>query len=264
MLVINSNNPQEWFIISNSQLGVYPDLKNNLFLSLDTLLDVAINSTPANANAVETIWGTNINRYAARFLMPEYLTWLNSWGNVQPIGILCNDTAHMGNYTPVTIRAWLEFWFKWGEKVWDEIIWWGVVGMLASSTSNNYGNWAINSIIFTVQLLHSDWTLTQIAQQTLLSQETWRGGTDLGEVWKTIPSNTAVHYAKGAAARLSIQPTKTTQTWITATEWDRLVLDINYSWKISNAVTTGCWLFFGYKYSSDDSLRFMPTQVSIR
>lgn len=258
MFVINANKQQDWFIISNSQLWMYPDYKGSLFLSLDTLRDVAINSTPSSITAIETIGWTNINRYSPRFIMPDYLIGVSGSG-IQPIGILCNDTAHSGNYTPVTIRVWLENWFNWGEVVGENIVWWGVVGMLASGS--NYGYGRINSIKFTAQLLHSDWTLTEIAERILLSQEvSW--WTDLWEIWTTRPGNTTVHY--GYTDKLFIPPVKTTQTWKTAAVWDRLVLDIYYNWKITNATTSGCGLFFGYKYSPDDTNRFMPTQVSIR
>ncbi len=259
MLVINANNAQEWFILSNSQLGVYPDLKSNLFLSLDNLMDVAANTTPATQTAVETIWGTNINRYSVRFLMPEYLTGLPSW-DTQPLWLVCIDSAHSGAYTSVSFRVWLEYWFEGWEIVGEEIIWWGILGILTSSANTNYGYGYVKNVKFTVQLLHSDWTLTQIAEKTLISAETNFWSDVGGEVWKTVPSYKAVHYGSGGF----VTPTKTTQTWVTATVWDRLVLDISYDRKISNTATQSCWLFFGYKYTAVDAKRFTPTQVSIR
>lgn len=256
MLVINANNAQEWFILSNSQLWIYPDLRANLFLSLDTLFYQTENSTPATTSAIETIWGTNINRYSARFLMPEYLTWLSSW-DACPIWILSwsPDTS----YHAQSIRIWLEYWFVGGEIVWEEIVWGWIVSMAASLST--LSNVKCNSVIFTIQLLHTDWTLTQIATKTYISTETG-GGWSATNIWNALPSWNVFYtdFADG----VTTLPEKTTQTWTTANAGDRLVLDISYSMRKSTSWAQPLWLFFGYKYTSEDRKRFTPTQVSIR
>lgn len=254
MLVINSNSRQEGFTISNSQIWVYPDLNNYLFLMPDLLFDQPKDTDPSTATAIETIWGTNINRYPGRFIMPEYLIWTAS-GSTQPLGVFSinGDT----NSHTSSMRIWTEFDFSGWEVIGESIIWGNVVGILAGTVNVSYVH--IYTIKFTVQLLHSDWTLTQIAQKVYTYTDlSWLS--DLGSVGRTTPSYQDVHFGRIT----SITPTKTAQTWVTALAWDRLVLDIEYSGRVSNSSVIWTGLFFGYKYTSDDALRCVPTQVSIR
>lgn len=257
MLVLNTNKSNPNYLISNSFIGNYPDIENCALLAPDTAY-AGTDSAIADAEAIETVGGTKINRYVVKFTMPEYYHGLT---NSDPVWGICM-TVNCGQGTKsIARRFWLDYWFEGGEIVWEEVIFWGVVWVANTSSTiwnNSSRNATVSNIVFTVQMLHTDWTLTQIASRNNYNNmATWYNVNPFGS--DKMNNNGDIYFYNWTQTL----PEKVAGTSIVAQAGDRLVLDISCDGKwFSNAHYTG--IFFGYKYTATDAKRFTPTQVSVR
>lgn len=255
MFVINANNNSQisTYDLSNQFLWLYPDVRNSIIMSRPFLTRFNWDATSNWTTCANINW-TKINYWTDNIIFPEYFKWFN-WEDKQQVWFL---VANGGPWDMSTSkRMWIDVGLWWGEVIWKKIIFWKP---LWTMSLNNTAFPATNSTIkYTVQLLHTDWTLTSVWETTftLTWASSWSSSiTVIPEWWGTV----GAYYRENVAFSWN---ELVEWSWVVASEWDIIVCDMSCLLKNTSWSILCFWYYFWYTYTFDKNKRIKPIQISI-
>lgn len=260
-LVLNTNaSGGGWYTLSNESLWMFPDFQNSAQFFIDWIIGTTHWYTTSDWHYVANINWTKINDRCMNIVAPDYYTWVNT-NHLWMCWIIMYWQASTIDTYSISRRFAIYDQLNWWEIVWKKIIFPFVVSEYAGSTWNYSKQ---GKYTYTVQLLHSDWTLTDIATKThtygMSNISLWSSWTQ-----RIILDGTRVSQS---LSRMSMQnvvwDTLYTWNWVVASAWDYLCLKIDlteanaWSWD-----TLYNWINFWFKYTSEDWERYKPVEVSL-
>lgn len=277
MLVINSNNQQN---TTNFMLwwNQYPDVNQILMRWWPSCMPIytiswTTNVTTYSVPVVETIWSTPINYYCPKI----YSQWLLQWNRkktdrmfstgwyIRPDLWFLFQTSNVAAYY-LRVTDWIMKytvavkWLKSWQIIWENIIApiWRVAWITGAS---NYASQWIFHIEF--DLLHTDWTTTNIAGGNLTKMTSW-------------DSDKFTDYWSNAVSTFWIHIFNYSWTWQTAQDGDILIATVSvlkapwqsyvniYNWEANKIVPQWIIYWNAFNMNIRDPNGFRPFQVSIR
>lgn len=237
MLVLNTNQGGEGDLLSNESMRIsWPDRKNSicLFPITDTPYDKVvwtINWTNINARA----WFLNVNSlYKLQLKM-------NSNGAIlypPKVWFSCNIQATWTYIWRLSHPTPLEAWMT----IWKTIV-------LPNFQQIYFGSWLDTQI--KVWILHSDWTITYLVDETNAQQYT-DSSTEMMNYWGRWTS-----WTNYKTTHISNKLYET--NWYTTQEWDRIVFEVNTIKRWDYAQDYAFWTL---RANSENSV-ITPLQISI-
>lgn len=238
-LVINANTSWWWWYqVSNTDITIqYPDVNNNILLFIDCWY-----------NAVWT--ASQPTAYSVNWTIVNYITWtLVVPNDIEMHGVVASSaivfppesSILLTASTAWTIRVWTATPLTSWMIIWKTII----VPQTRFSISWNITPW---SLTVKVWILHSDWTITYMAQET--QSAIWTSwNVNPMSVWQQANYSCYVYWE-----------TKVVKTnWYTTQEWDYII----YEYNIWNDFTGSRRLIFWNHFPTYQGQLINPVQISI-
>lgn len=232
-LVINSNDIiSSWNRQSNYFLDTYPNFSQILIKPMGL---ASWWNKDTSANTVADINWTKINLFSAMLNESRFYIWNSvawDYGSPWQVQIWSWTVSWNAEITlNVTLtRLWCPFTFVWWEIVWKQVYWNWFLYTYDNNNTNYFISWEQTGLIMTTQLLHSDWTLTNVNTWNVRIVWAWSGRNATGEIFSQ-------------------------SSWWVAQAWDMIVVSISWTikvhttWNIS-ARTTYFWLLFWYDWTT--------------
>lgn len=251
MLTLNTNAWWNWgYALSNKEVStIYPQIEDNILLfpelyqynsnrptafSVNWTVVNAISwvfNTPYNLELVEPIRGYNGSSW---FFYYPPVSFIRFWNNTFRIS------------SPEPLSSWM--------TIWKTII----IPRLYWTFTNS--SWTEYDLQVKVWLLHTDWTITYMAEkQQAVSQTIVSSWTSMA--WLNIRSEWQYYYYNRNywnSWRVFWETTKINTNWYITQEWDYIIVEYNTLWSTSNE-----YVSFWTQTPTRESEMIYPIQVSI-
>lgn len=256
-LVINSNDQASWFLVSNQPIWMSPDFQNSALFFVDGNISTTRWHTVSSNPIVASINWTPINNWCSEVIVPDYFTWVNwtdagSWAFAQH----WYQTSNGSNARRFAIKQQLQWW---------EIVWKNVLFPVPKRICVWWNNIVVPfcRLNYIVELLHSDWTITQVA--TTFHDLTTNAFSYVFWVWYYIVDWQWTSSLWRITWVASVWWTELISwPWFVAQAWDYLCLNLELTFRANYSDSSydgGVW--FWYKYTNNDMYRYRPVEVSL-